>query len=385
MRLCRRNADRMADHNVVLLGGYDYEYPREKSLKRGLESQGYDVLECRYADEQVFIGPRKLLLLPLYYLRLYRRFRALERKAEFEAVLVTKFNHLLLPLAWLLARRHGCPLVYDAFVSLRGTVEMRGVNPVVVRGIALLERLTMRLPDRHLIPTAELGALNARLSGVPVERFSVVPPGADEDRFYPRDVDEREQFTALYWGNHLPHHGLETIVRAAAELEGEGVEFVVLGEGPMEAETKRLARSLDLDNVSFEGRVPWEDLFEWIAASQVCLGVFSRHERAMASITNKVCESLAMGRPTVTERSPATESWFEHREHVYMVPPEDPHTLADAVLTLKRDPELRERLAAGARRKHEAAFTVERIGERLAEAVSEASGRPRPTQEAAEP
>jgi glycosyltransferase involved in cell wall biosynthesis len=369
----------MGEHNVVLLGGYDFEYPREKSLKDGLELQGYDVLECRYADEQVFISPRKLLLLPLFYVRLYRRFREVEREAgEFEAVLVTKFNHLLLPLAWVLARRHGCPLVYDAFVSLQGTVEMRGAHPFVVRSLALLERLTMKLPDRHIIGTQELADLNARLSRVPVERFSVVPPGADEDRFYPRDVPERETFTVLYWGNHLPHHGLETILRAADVLrDREDVQFVILGEGPMEAEMKALAANLELENVSFEGRVPWDDLFEWIAASQVCLGVFSKRERAMASITNKVAESVAMGRPTITERSPAAESWFEHREHVYMVPPEDPHTLADAILTLKRDSELRGRLAAGARRKHEEEFTIERIGQRLAAAVSEASGRQR--------
>jgi len=369
----------MASHTVVLLGAYDYEYPREKSLKRGLESQGYDVLECRYDDEQAFIGLRKILLLPLFYLRVYRRFRELEQEDEFEAVLVTKFNHLLLPLAWLLTRRHGCPLIYDAFVSLRGTVEMRGVHPVIVRGLAVLERVTMQLPDRHIIGTQQLAQLNARLSRVPVERFSVVPPGADEDRFYPRDTEEREQFTALYWGNHLPHHGLETIVRAAAELQTEDVEFVILGEGPMEQKIRDLARELDLDNVSFEGRVPWDDLFEWIAASQVCLGVFSTHERAMASITNKVAESVAMGRPTITERSPAAESWFEHGEDVYMVPPEDPQSLADAILTLKRDPELRERLGEGARRKHKEEFTIERIGERLAAAVSEASGRSQPS------
>lgn len=372
----------MGENNVVLLGGYDYEYPREKSLKEGLESQGYGVLECRYADEQVFIGTRKLLLLPLLYLRVYRRFRDVERTdPDLEAVLVTKFNHLFLPLAWLLCRRRDCALVYDAFVSLRGTAEMRGAHALVVRALALLERVTMRLPDRHIIGTRELAELNARLSGIPVERFSVVPPGADEDRFYPRpEVPARETFTALYWGNHLPHHGLETVVRAAAELrDRDDVQFVILGEGPMEAETRALADDLELDNVSFEGRVPWDDLFEWIAAAQVCLGVFSKHERAMASITNKVAESVAMGKATITERSPAARSWFVHREHVYMVPPEDPHSLADAVLALKRDPELRERLERGARRRHEEAFTVERIGDRLADAVSAASGRPRPT------
>lgn len=370
----------MSERNVVLLGGYDYEYPREKSLKRGLESQEFTVLECRYSDEQLFIGPRKLLRLPLLYVRLYRRFRELERsESDFEAIVVTKFNHLLLPLAWVLSRRHGCPLIYDAFVSLQGTVEMRGANPVVVGLVALLERLTMQLPDRHLIGTEELAALNAELSGVSQDRFTIVPPGADEERFYPRDVPEREGFTVLYWGNHLPHHGLETIVRAAAELrDRDDIRFEILGEGPVEAETRALADRLELENVAFRGRVPWDELFESIAASQVCLGVFSGHDRAMASITNKVAESLAMGRPTITERSPAATSWFEHREDVYMVPPEDPHALADAILTLKRDPELRARLAEGARATHEAEFTIERIGERLAEAVRLAGGRPRP-------
>jgi glycosyltransferase involved in cell wall biosynthesis len=362
--------------DVVLMGGFDFEYPREISLKRGLESQDIEVRECRYSDEQLFISPRKLLLLPLLYWRLWTRYREIERThGNPSAIVLTKFDHLLLPLAWYLSRRSEAPLFYDVFVSLQGTVEMRGYHPLVVRAIALLERVSLKLPDYFLTATEQLAELNAELSSLPRDRFVIIPPGADEERFYPRtDVETREVFTVLYWGNHLPHHGMETIIRAADGLrEKDDIEFVILGEGPEEPAMKALASELGLPNVEFKGRVPWDDLFDWIARSDVGLGVFSAEERALASITNKVCEGVAMGKAMITERSPATEDWFVHGEDIYLVPPEDPQALETAIETLKRNPELRETLERGARETHEEAFSVERIGEILADAISTAT------------
>jgi glycosyltransferase involved in cell wall biosynthesis len=355
--------------NVVLLGDYDNDYPREKLLRRGFERAGATVHECRFSETSRFIGVRKLLFLPLFWLRIVSRMGEIrETGVDVDTLVLTKFNPLLLPLAAYYAWRLDCPLVYDLFVSLYRTAEMRDVHPVAVRGVALLERLVLKLPDHHLVGTDQFVNLYSDMYGVPKGRFVRLPPGADEDWFYPReDVDRRETFTVLYWGNFLPHHGVGTIVGAAAELREEPYEFVFLGSGPEQERYREMCEELGLSNVRFEGFVPRKDQQEWIASSHVCLGIFDDDPRSLASITNKVSEAVASKKAVVTEASPAIDAWFDHGESVYTVPPEDPVALAAAIRTLDADRDLIERLEEGGYAVYRDHFDVEAIGAILKE------------------
>ena len=358
-----------SDRNVVLLGDYDYDYPREKLLRRGLERSGATVLECRFSETSRFIGVWKLLLLPLFYIRIFRRMAEIgESAAAIDAILLTKFNPLLIPIAAYYARRFDCPLIYDLFVSLYRTAEMRNVHPIVVRSVAVLERIVLQLPDYHLVGTEQFIDLYSEIYGLPKERFVRLPPGADGDWFYPReDINKRETFTVLYWGNFLPHHGVGTILGAAAELRNESYEFVFLGRGPEKERYQNMATELALSNVRFEGFVPREKQQEWIASSHVCLGIFDDDPRSLASITNKVSEAVASKKAVVTEQSPAIDAWFEHGESVYTVPPEDPVALADAIRTLDGDRSLIERLETGGHEVYRREFDVGAIGSILDE------------------
>ena len=356
----------MTDSNrdVVLLGDYDYDYPREKLLRRGFETAGAKIHECRFSETSRFIGVWKLLLLPLFYVRIFRRMNEIDRSAVgIDAIVLTKFNPLLIPIAAYYARRFGCPLVYDLFVSLYRTAEMRDINPLIVRAVAALERITLRLPDYHLVGTNQFIDLYSDMYGIPSDRFVRLPPGADSDWFYPREeIEKRETFTVLYWGNFLPHHGVGTILGAAAELRTEPYEFVFLGSGPETERYQRMADELALSNVRFQGFVPREEQQEWIASSHVCLGIFADDPRSLASITNKVSEAIASKKAVITEESPAIDEYFEHCESIYTVPPEDPVALADAIETLAAERELIEQIESGGYEVYQREFDVDTIG-----------------------
>ena len=353
--------------DVVLIGDYTYDYPREKLLRRGFDLGGATVHECRFSETSRFPSPLKLLLLPLFYVRIIRRANTIRTDGVSpDLVVLTKFNPLVIPIVWTYARLSGCPFVYDLFVSLHRTAEMRDVDPRVVRAVYVIERLTYRLPDRHLVGTDQFAELYSDMYGIPRSRFVRLPPGADSDWFYPRtDVERRERFTVLYWGNFLPHHGVGTILGAATELRGEPYELVFLGDGPERERYEQMAADLNLANVRFEGFVSREDQQEWIASSQVALGVFADDPRTMASITNKVSEGVASRCAVLTAASPAIDEWFDHGESTYTVPPADPVALSEAIRTLAGDPELVRRIERGGHEVYEHEFAIERVAEIL--------------------
>lgn len=361
----------MADDetNVLLVGDYDYEYPREREIREGLELNGARVHECRFRDEPLFIGVKKILLLPFYYLLLSFRIGQLSLSVDIDAVILTKFNPLLIPITWLWSRFLGSVFVYDLFVSLYRTAELRDINPLLVKIIFYIERATLSLPNYHLTETEQFADLYADVYGIPRDRIVPLPVGVDDRWFKPREVSSKDNFTVLYWGNFLPHHGLDTIVDAVAELDDEEIEFVFLGEGPEKERIQAEAESHDLSNTRFLGRVPMDDLVDWIAAADVCLGIFSSDIRARASITNKVSEGVAMGKPVVTMDSQAIRDWFTDREDIYLVPPEDGVALAAAIRDLRDDSALRKTLGANARTRYEDAFSPENLGRILSESI----------------
>src|SRR5215470_5985129 len=85
----------------------------------------------------------------------------------------------VLPLAWLAARRHGCPLVATVHLSVR-----HGLRPVTARGVVL--RAAGGAVEGWLLPGADaviaLTPSTARLlrgDGIPAGRVHVIPPGYD--------------------------------------------------------------------------------------------------------------------------------------------------------------------------------------------------------------
>jgi glycosyltransferase involved in cell wall biosynthesis len=100
------------------------------------------------------------------------------------------------------------------------------------------------------------------------------------------------------------------------------------------------------------------------------LGVFSEDVRALASITNKVCEAAASRKAIVTENSPAIRECFAHGENIHTVEPGSSEMLATALVNLYEQPEYLEILEDGSLLVHERQFSVGVIAEILRKRIN---------------
>ncbi len=269
-----------------------------------------------------------------------------------------------------LVRRARRAVVFDPLVTLTETfVEDRRLlapGSWQARLVRLLDRRAFRAADIVLADTPQQAAYWAALSGLPLERFVVLPVGADEELFDPDRYrqnsvqrDDPACLRVLFYGTYSPLHGAGTIVQAVHRLEraGERLAVTMIGTGQCRAQVEQLAHELGLERVRFLDWVPEEELPVWIARSDVVLGIFGATAKAARVVPNKVYQAMAMGAAVVTRDSPAMRWLLGSDESVLLVPPEDPASLAAALLGL-REAGCRSALGEAARRRFRAVASL---------------------------
>ena len=145
-------------------------------------------------------------------------------------------------------------------------------------------------------------------------------------------------------------------------MQGAPYRAVIVGSGPTEAELRKQARELALDNVVFAGQVSDEIKMALIDLSRAV--VFPSYMRSEAfGVT--LLEGAMRGKPLIsTEVGSGTSHVNVDLETGLVVTPASHRSLREAMDRLHRQPELAERLGDGARRRFDRLFSGELMGDR---------------------
>lgn len=240
----------------------------------------------------------------------------------------------------------------------------------------LFERPVLRRADRFVVATphhlAVLGSLRRYRERTVVVPYSVPDGWAAASALAPGAVDAvRARMGgpfALFVGRLAAYKGLATLVAAAARTEHR---FAVVGEGPLASEVAAQVRELGLaSRVALVGHV--DDPRPWYAACDLLVLPSTSNLEAFGVVQ---IEAMAFGRPVVSSALESGVTWV-NRDGVtgLTVPPGDSAALAAAVSRLMSDPELRQRLGEGGRRRVEAEFSAAATASGLERLVAELGG-----------
>ena len=118
-------------------------------------------------------------------------------------------------------------------------------------------------------------------------------------------------------------------------------------------EIRTMARQLGIDDrVSFLGlRLDVPDL---VSASDV--GLLSSHQEGFS---NTILEAMAAGLPMIVTNVGGNAEAVVDGETGLVVPARDPHALAEAIVLIARDPNLRRRYGAAGRKRVESMFSLD--------------------------
>jgi colanic acid biosynthesis glycosyl transferase WcaI len=228
----------------------------------------------------------------------------------------------------------------------------------VIALVAALERFCLREATRIRI-LSESFAPRLRVLGVPDSKMVLIYDWVDthliqpisRDNAFAREHQLLDKFVVLYAGNVGFSQGLESVLFAARKLaELPDIEFVVVGDGASRERLVAQAQKLGLVNVQFLPFQPRTRLPEVLATADVSLVMLQRGIGAQ-SLPSKSFSILASGRPLVSsvDENSDLSRLITRSQAGVCIPAEDPDRLVEAILTLRDDPCLRERLGQNGR------------------------------------
>jgi glycosyltransferase involved in cell wall biosynthesis len=205
--------------------------------------------------------------------------------------------------------------------------------------------------------------------GVPAAKLSVVPNSPDLGLFDPtrwphRRFREDGSLRLVYTGALTPTYELDVALDACARLVDSrpdlDVRLELYGRGDSEAQLRGQAAALGIaDRVTFHGRVPLEEVPPAVAAADVGIAPTRLDEFTRVSLSTKVFEYGAMGKPVVASRLPLVERTFP-ADTVLTYPSGGAPDLAASIARLADDPLEREaRVARTASRVRELGWATE--------------------------
>jgi colanic acid biosynthesis glycosyl transferase WcaI len=196
--------------------------------------------------------------------------------------------------------------------------------------------------------------------GIAPGRLKLIPLWGDTEKVYPIAAATKfrkanrigeQQFLIMHTGNMGRKQDLMNVVRAAdLSRDLEDVVWLLVGQGEERASLEEAIGRLHLRNIKLLPLQPDDALAEMYAAADMLL-IHQKAAIVESVIPSKLLTYMAAGRPMLAAVSNKSETarYIERAKCGRIIHSEDPLALVEAVVSLRADSALRERLGSNGR------------------------------------
>ena len=179
--------------------------------------------------------------------------------------------------------------------------------------------------------------------GISANDVEVVPFGVDTELFQPCAGNKQESNgrTVVFSNrNFLEVYSIETLINAIPLVieKNKDIHFVIKGSGPLEESLKELVSNLNVGEcVTFVGWTEYHDMPKYLHNCDIYVSTAISDGTPVS-----VLEAMACGKACIVTDVGGVGEWIEDDVSGYLVPPQQPHILADKILELAMGPDKRE-------------------------------------------
>lgn len=270
------------------------------------------------------------------------------------------------PLKPLVLTLHGYPTPEILF---NGTMEP---NSLKFRALQWIEKNAIKRADAIIVVGKALKKWVVNEFGVDPCKVFYIPNGVNIEEFSPishqRRIDLVKKYNLdnkhclLFTKHFSSRYGAEYLVKALPEViqKYPNTVCIMTNDDPWREKIVALANDLNVHkNIIFPGRVSFDELVGLYYVSDVYVhpSINDQETFGIALIEAMVCE-----KPVVATAVGGPKEIIEREKNVgILIPPKDPHAIADAVIKLLEDPIKANEIGKNARKYVESAYTWERV------------------------
>ncbi|MBD2364697.1 glycosyltransferase family 4 protein [Anabaena minutissima FACHB-250] len=201
----------------------------------------------------------------------------------------------------------------------------------------------------------------------------LIVPIAKQENWFAWKYNLVNKFTVLYSGNMGRCHDIDTILKAAIELQHEPVQFMCIGGGAKREELIQEVNQLGLNNFTF---LPYQDkdvLPYSLTACDLSLVSIDPSSESLV-VPSKLYSALAAGRPIGVICSPYSylRQLISEADCGATFDNGDGHGLAQFIRLLNRDQQLGERMGNAGRQYMRSHFTPKVISQQYLKVLRQA-------------
>jgi len=182
------------------------------------------------------------------------------------------------------------------------------------------------------------------LNGVDISKYKPLP---EKDNEFSRKYKLEDKFVAGYIGTHGMAHALDTIIETAHLLKDEdSIRIIFAGGGAERLRLEQQVKIRGLSNIVMIPRQPKENMQRIWSLCDVSLVTLKDAPLFSTVIPSKIFESMAMALPILIAVPEGESTKIVKTENSGLViPPEEPHSLFEALISIRKDEKLYRDLA----------------------------------------
>ena len=274
----------------------------------------------------------------------------------------------------LFSKIFGLPHVLHLADDIVENMKINNVNPVLITIYKVIEKISCSNSSRITTAHSRVKDIIHERNNILLNKIVSIPNGANIDAFKPMSIIRvrkelnlnDNKFYIGFVGGLDRWQGVEHLIKSAPLILKiyRNVRFLIVGDGYMREELIDHAEKNNVSGVfTFTGSIPYEKVPLYINACDICVTL---KMKGIPGSALKLNEYLACEKPVIATKG--ADYGFEILEEYnagILVDTEKPEEVADAIITLLKNKELRDEMGKNGRK-----YVVEnRSWERVAREV----------------